>query len=62
MPFIRIDIASKLTKEQKALLAEKVTDTVVEIANAPRHATYVIINELEREDISVAGTLLSERT
>ena len=62
MPFVRIDIASKLTKEQKALLAEKITATMVEVTRAPAQVTYVIINELEREDIAVGGTLIADRT
>jgi 4-oxalocrotonate tautomerase len=61
MPFVRVDIASKLTKEQKAQLAEKITGAVVEVTNAPAHVTYVIINEMEREDIAVGGTLLADR-
>lgn len=61
MPFVRIDIASKLTKEQKVQLSEKMTEALVEITQAPRHATYVIINELAREDIACGGTLLSDR-
>lgn len=60
MPFVRIDLASKLTKEQKSLLAEKITGIVGEITKAPPQATYVIINELEREDISVGGKLLTD--
>ncbi|WP_243370457.1 tautomerase family protein [Geotalea sp. SG265] len=61
MPFIRIDIASKLSKEQKALLAEKITEAVGSVTQAPAHVTYVIINELEHEDIAVGGTLLADR-
>ncbi|GFO58379.1 hypothetical protein GMST_07040 [Geomonas silvestris] len=61
MPFIRIDIASKLSKDQKALLSQRMTDAIVEIAGAPRQATYVIINELERDDIAQGGTLISDR-
>ncbi len=62
MPFVRIDIASKLTKEQKGLLAEKITAAMVEVTKAPAQATYVIINELEREDIAVGGVLFTDRT
>lgn len=61
MPFVRVDLASKLTKEQKALLAEKLTAVVGEITKAPPEVTYVIINELQHEDISVGGKLLADR-
>lgn len=61
MPFVRVDIASKLTKEQKATLAQKLTEVVGEVTKAPPAVTYVIINELEREDISVGGVLLADR-
>ena len=45
MPFIRVDIASKLSKEQKALLAEKITEAVGSVTQAPAQVTYVIINK-----------------
>lgn len=61
MPFVRIDIASKLSKEQKALLAEKITEAIGLVTQAPAQVTYVIINELERENIAVGGVLLADR-
>lgn len=61
MPFIRVDIASKLSKEQKALLAEKITEAVGSVTQAPSQVTYVIINELDHENIAVGGTLLADR-
>lgn len=61
MPFVRIDIASKLTKKQKSLLADKITEVVGEITLAPKQVTFIIINELEQEDIAVGGTLLADQ-
>ena len=62
MPFIRVDHAAPLTKEQKQEIAARITDAMVDVAKAPVHATYVIFNKLDHEDISVGGTLFSNRT
>jgi 4-oxalocrotonate tautomerase len=59
MPVITIDI-SKVPKETKAKLAKELTVKASEITGIPGDKFIVLINELERENIGVGGTLLSE--
>ncbi|HEX9080436.1 MAG TPA: 4-oxalocrotonate tautomerase DmpI [Desulfuromonadaceae bacterium] len=59
MPVITIDIGT-ITKEKKAALAKELTARASEITGIPGEKFIVLIRELERENIGVGGTLLSE--
>lgn len=62
MPIVNIDVASKLSKEQKAALVNGITSTITEVTNAPDQAVTIIINEISRDNIAKAGVLFSDRT
>ena len=59
MPVITIE-GSKLSKEQKSRLAKELTTTAAEIMNTSEQAFFVFIKENEKENIGVAGKLVSE--
>lgn len=61
MPTVSINIARKLTKEQKSELAKGITDKVTEVTKVSDQAVTVIFNEIERDDIAKAGVLFSDR-
>lgn len=58
MPFIEVKVAGKLSKEQKQQIASEITGTMERIANKPPAATYVVINEVSRENWAKSGQLL----
>jgi 4-oxalocrotonate tautomerase len=60
MPYINIRTAGALTREQKAQIAEEVTEMMERIANKPRSYTYVTFDEVAEENWAVAGRLLDE--
>ena len=60
MPYVNVKVAGSLTKEQKAEIAEKMTKVLEEVAGKPPSLTYVVIDEVEREDWAVGGKLLTE--
>jgi 4-oxalocrotonate tautomerase len=62
MPIVNIDIASTLTREQKATLVRGVTATITAVTRAPEQAVTIIINEINRDNIAKAGVLFSDRT
>jgi len=62
MPIIRIDVATKLSKEQKTALAKGITTVVTEVTKAPDQAVTIFINEHDRDNIAKAGVLFSDRT
>ena len=62
MPIVKIDFASKLTKEQKATLAKGITGVITEVTKVPDQAVTIFINEFDRDNVAKAGTLFSDRT
>ncbi|MBD8847275.1 4-oxalocrotonate tautomerase DmpI [Priestia megaterium] len=60
MPVITIE-AAKLTKEQKRKLVKELTTSAANIMNLPEQAFYVFVKENEKDNIGVAGQLLSDK-
>ena len=60
MPYVNVKVAGRLTKEQKAKIAEQFPKTLEEVAGKPPSVTYIVIDEVEREDWAVGGKLLSD--
>ena len=48
------------THEQKRELAKAITEAVVEIGKAPADATFVIFEDVAKENWAQAGTLASD--
>lgn len=60
MPVITIDMAV-LTREKKSELVRTLTRNASEITGIGAEKFIVLINELERDNIGVGGSLLSEK-
>lgn len=60
MPYVSIRVAGKLTKEQKQRMAQGVTDVISEVANKPKEAVLLFIDEEARENIAKGGVLLED--
>jgi 4-oxalocrotonate tautomerase len=60
MPYINIKVAGKLTKDQKKIIADKVTAVMFEVAGKKPESTYIVFDQVEREDWAAGGKLLSE--
>ena len=58
MPFIEVKVAGSLSKEQKQQIASGITDIMEKVANKPPSATYIVINEVPRENWAKSGQLL----
>lgn len=59
MPFIQFD-GPQMTKEQKAELIARLTQTAREVLGIPEQAFTVIIRENSMDNIGVGGKMLSE--
>ncbi|MBI1958724.1 MAG: 4-oxalocrotonate tautomerase family protein [Candidatus Rokubacteria bacterium] len=55
MPFVNIRIYAGHGKERKDEIARRVTDAISEVAQVPREAIWVIIEEIDPPDWYVAG-------
>lgn len=61
MPIIQFNLMEGRTIEQKKRLAEKVTDTVVEVLGVKRETVRIMIHEMGPYDFSVGGVTQAER-
>ena len=61
MPYVNIKITREgATAEQKALLMKGVTDLLVRVLNKNPATTFVVIDEVEKEDWGIAGVPVDE--
>lgn len=61
MPIIQFNLIEGRTNDQKKRLAEKVTDTVVEVLGVKRENVRILIHEMGPYDFSVGGVTQAER-
>ncbi|MDQ6961209.1 MAG: 4-oxalocrotonate tautomerase family protein [Mariprofundaceae bacterium] len=59
MPYIQVRVAGKLERKQKEEIAQGITDLMQKVAGKPPEATYVVIEEVDRENWAKAGKLLA---
>jgi len=61
MPYVNIKITREgATKEQKAALIKGVTDLLVDVLDKNPATTFVVIDEVDREDWGVGGLPVDE--
>lgn len=61
MPFVNLKILGTLTLEQKRELARRFTQDLQEVAGKPPQYTYVVIEEVERENWAMGGELFADK-
>jgi 4-oxalocrotonate tautomerase len=58
MPYVSIEIAGRITKDQKSQLAEQITEIIKKVTGKPSQYTYVVFKEVEKENWAIGGKLL----
>jgi 4-oxalocrotonate tautomerase len=58
MPFIVLKLIGKLTREQKETIAKEFSDTLLKVANKPKDATHLIIEEMDGSNCAHGDKLL----
>lgn len=61
MPIIQFNLIEGRSVEAKRRLAEKVTDTVVEVLGVKRETVRILIHEMAGHDFSVGGVTYADR-
>jgi 4-oxalocrotonate tautomerase len=61
MPVVTVTMARGRSYEQKKQMAEEIAGSVSRILGVPPERVTILIHELEKENIAIAGTLLSEQ-
>lgn len=62
MPVVQVNLMQGRTNEQKKLLAQRITQSVVEVLGAKPESVRVLIHELGPYDFAVGGVPMAERT
>ncbi|MGH6623353.1 MAG: tautomerase family protein [Burkholderiaceae bacterium] len=60
MPFVTIRILKGHSQERKNEISRRVTDAVSEVAELPKHAIWVVFEDVTAEDWYVGGTTVAE--
>lgn len=60
MPYVNLKVAGSLTADQKAKIVQEFSDTLQRVAGKPPEATYVVIDEVSRENWAKGGKLLAD--
>ncbi len=58
MPYISLRVAGPLTREQKTAIAREFCETLEKIAGKPKNSTYLVFDEVARENWAVGEKLL----
>ncbi|MBI3252135.1 MAG: tautomerase family protein [Candidatus Omnitrophica bacterium] len=58
MPYVSLRVAGKLTREQKSAIAKEFASTLEKIAGKPKDSTYLVFDEVERENWAHGEKLL----
>ena len=61
MPFIEVKLWEGRTREQKAELARRLTDDVVEVVGCPRRAVAIVFSDYPQSDWAEGGELCDKR-
>ncbi len=61
MPYVNVKVAGALTKAQKENLSKGITDVIEKVTAKPPSYTYIVIEEVDRENWAIGGTLLADR-
>ena len=58
MPYVSLRVAGKLSREQKIAIAKEFSETLEKIAGKPKDSTYLVFDEVERENWAKGDKLL----
>ncbi|MCX2698572.1 tautomerase family protein [Ochrobactrum chromiisoli] len=61
MPWIRVDLSTGRTEEQKQKTAEAITEALVEHCNCTPESVSIVFNDVDAENWAMGGTLLSRK-
>jgi 4-oxalocrotonate tautomerase len=61
MPIIQVNLMQGRTDEQKKVLAQRITQSVVEVLGSKREAVRVLFHEMGPYDFCIGGVPIGER-
>ncbi len=61
MPVVHVNLIKGRTKEQKALMADEISETIHKHSGAPKEVVIVTFNDVEPDSWAQGGTLFSDK-
>ena len=61
MPFVHVVMVEGRSKEQKAKIARRFTDDMIEVLGVNEESVHIAFHELPRENFTWRGLLLTEK-
>jgi 4-oxalocrotonate tautomerase len=61
MPVVHIHLIKGRTKEQKAAMADEISDVIHKHAGAPKEVVIVTFNDIEADSWAAGGTLFADK-
>ncbi|MBI2095430.1 MAG: tautomerase family protein [Candidatus Omnitrophica bacterium] len=58
MPYISLRVAGRLSRRQKVAIAREFAETLEKVAGKPKDSTYLVFDEVERENWAKGENLL----
>jgi 4-oxalocrotonate tautomerase len=62
MPYVRVELLEGRTEDQKARIAEAITDALVEHGSATAESTIVVFEDVEPRNWASGGRLVSRKS
>jgi 4-oxalocrotonate tautomerase len=61
MPYINLKVAGKLSTKQRKQIAKEFAITLEKVAKKPRSHTYLVIDEVKRDQWAIGDRFLNEK-
>ena len=61
MPVVHVNLIKGRTKEQKALMADEISETIHKHSGEPKEVVIVTFNDVEPDSWAQGGTLFSDK-
>ncbi len=61
MPYVRVEMLEGRSEEQKAKLAQVITNALVEHASAKPDSVFVVFEDVKKSNWANGGTLVSQK-
>lgn len=61
MPYVKVELIKGRTEEQKAAMAEAITEVLVKLGGATPQSVWVVFDDVEKENWASGGKLMSRK-
>jgi 4-oxalocrotonate tautomerase len=60
MPYVNVKVAGSLSHEQKQEIADRISQTMLDVCGKPKPSCYIVFDEISRENWAKGDEILSD--